>query len=191
MRIALLGGTGNLGMGLAVRFAQIGYEVIVGSRKFEKAQERAVKYNEVLKKLGGNSRVIGLQNEDAAKKADVSVFTIPWRHAFSTAERLKDLLTDKIVVSPLVPMERMGDFFIYAPPPEGSAAEKLAEILKKSRIVSAFHNIPAARFAKFDEKFELDVAVCGDDEEANKVVIGLINQIEGVRALDAGSLAVS
>ncbi|RLI75395.1 NADPH-dependent F420 reductase [Archaeoglobales archaeon] len=191
MKIALLGGTGNLGVGLAVRFAMLGHEVIVGSRKLEKAEKKVGEYNDIIKKLGGNNVIEGLQNEDAAKKADVSFFTIPWEHAFTTAKQLKDALANKIVVSPLVPMEKKDNFFIYTPPSEGSAAERLAKILKNSRIVSAFQNVSADKFARFDVEFEWDVAVCSDDEEAKKVVIELINQIEGLRALDAGPLIVS
>lgn len=191
MKIALLGGTGNLGVGLAVRFAMLGHDVIVGSRKLEKAEKKAEEYNEILSKMESKAKVIGLKNEDAARKSEISFFTIPWNHAFSTAEQLKDVLADKIVVSPLVPMEKKNGFFIYNPIPEGSAAEKLAGILKNSRVVSAFHNIPADKFADLDAKFDWDVAVCSDDEDAKKIVIDLINQIDGLRALDAGPLAAS
>lgn len=191
MRIALLGGTGQLGVGLAVRFAMLGHNVIVGSRKQEKAEEKAREYNEILTKLGSNSKIIGLENKHAAEKSEISFFTIPWKHAFTTAEQLKDALSGKIVVSPLVPMEKRDGFFIFTPPPEGSAAERLAGILKDSRVVSAFHNVSADKFARFDVKFEWDVAVCSDDEGAKRVVIGLINQIDGLRALDAGPLIVS
>ncbi|RLI81132.1 NADPH-dependent F420 reductase [Archaeoglobales archaeon] len=190
MKIALLGGTGHLGIGLAVRFAILGHDVIVGSRKLEKAKMKAEEYNDILESLGEKARVRGLANEDAAREADVSVFTIPWEHAFSTAEFLKVALKDKIVVSPLVPMEKRGKTFYYTKLPEGSAAEKLASILD-SKVVSAYQTIPAEKFARFDESFEWDVAVCGDDEEAKKIVIDLTNQIDGLRAFDAGPLAVS
>lgn len=190
MKIALLGGTGNLGIGLAVRFAILGHDVIVGSRKLEKAEMRADEYNKILKSLGEKPSIKGLANEDAAGEADVSVFTIPWEYAFSTAEALKPALKDKIVISPLVPMEKRGKTFLYSKLPEGSAAEKLASILD-SRVVSAYQTIPAEKFARFGESFEWDVAVCGDDEEAKKIVIDLTNQIEGLRAFDAGPLAVS
>ncbi len=191
MKIALLGGTGHLGIGLAIRFAILGHEVIVGSRKLEKAEMKAEEYNNILSNLGEKARVRGLANEDAAMEAEVCIFTIPWEHAFSTAEALKEVLRDKIVVSPLVPMERKGKIFYYTKLPEGSAAEKLASILNGSKVISAYHNIPAEKFARFDESFKWDVAVCGDDERAKKIVIELTNQIDGLRAFDAGPLAVS
>ena len=189
-KIALLGGTGHLGIGLAVRFAILGHEVIVGSRKLEKAKMKAEEYNSILESLGEKPTIKGLANEDAAKKAEVSIFTIPWEHAFSTAEFLKPALKDKIVVSPLVPMEKKGKTFYYTKLKEGSAAEKLASILD-SKVVSAYQTIPAEKFARFNESFEWDVAVCGDDEEAKQTVINLTNQIKGLRAFDAGPLAVS
>ena len=187
MRIALLGGTGNLGKGLALRLAKLGYEIIIGSRKLEKAKSKASEYlNEV-----GDAKIYGLENVYAAEKCDIAIFTIPWQHAFSTAETLRDILEDKIVVSPLVPMKRVNGVFIYVRPKEGSAAEKLASILTKSRVVAAYHSIPANRFAKVDERFEWDVPICGDDEEAKKTVIEITNKIEGLRALDAGPLSNS
>jgi hypothetical protein len=189
MKIALLGGTGHLGIGLAIRFALLGHEIIVGSRSTEKAKTKADEYNQILKTIG-EGKIVGYENEKAAEMADVSIFTIPWEYAFSTAESLKEVLVDKIVVSPLVPMEKVGKTFIYKRLPEGSAAEKLASILD-SRVVSAYHNIPAEKFANFNEKFEWDVAVCGDDESAKKKVMDLTNQIEGLKAWDAGPLAVS
>jgi hypothetical protein len=177
-------------VGLAVRFAILGHDVIVGSRRLEKALKKAEEYNQILESLGEKSKVRGLANKEAAKEAEVSIFTIPWNHAFSTAELLKEELKSKIVVSPLVPMEKIGDVFLYKKLPEGSAAEKLNSILE-SRVVSAYHNLPAERFATFEEKFSWDVAVCGDDEKAKKTVIELTNQIEGLNAYDAGPLAVS
>ncbi len=191
MKIAILGGTGHLGIGLSLRFAILGHKVIVGSRKLEKAEIKAEEYDEILEKAGYKPIIIGLDNENAAEEADISIFTIPWEHAFSTAEALKDVLSGKIVVSPLVPMKKVGKQFIYISLPEGSAAEKLASILKDSKVVSVYHNIPAEKFTDLNAKFDWDVAVCSDDEEAKKIVIDLTNQIEGLRALDAGSLAAS
>lgn len=102
MKIALLGGTGNLGEGLALRWGKLGYEIIVGSRKLEKAEKLASDY---LKKVGDAS-IIGMRNEDAAETCDVAVFTIPWEFAFDTAEMLKRQLAGKVVISPLVPMKK-------------------------------------------------------------------------------------
>lgn len=191
MKIALLGGTGHLGKGLALRLAPLGYEIIVGSRKLEKAEEKANEYLRELKSRNLSGTIYGLQNEDASKDCEVVVFTIPWEHAFTTAEALKELLAGKIVVSPLVPMKKVDKHFMYVKPEEGSAAEKLASILTRSRVVAAFHSIPADKFADLDAKFNWDIPICGDDDEAKKVVIDLTNKIDGLRALDAGPLSAS
>lgn len=186
MKIALLGGTGNLGKGLAIRLAPLGHEILVGSRKEDKAISKAYEYRRVV----GDVRIIGMRNEDAAKTCDIAFFTIPWEHAIETARMLRHTLRGKIVVSPLVPIKKSGDTFIYATS-DASAAETIATVLESSVVVSALHTIPAKRFANLNEKFEWDVPVCSDDEDAKKVVIDLISQIKGLRPLDAGPLSNS
>jgi len=186
MIIALLGGTGNLGKGLAIRFAIAGYDVVVGSRDSKKAEEKALEYSEVC-----GLKIKGLNNVDALKICDVAILTIPWKQVTDFIVQLKDLFKNKIVVSPVVPMERINGVFVYTPPPEGSMAEKIASILKDSSVVSAYHNIPAKRFAKIDEKVDFDVIVCGDDIEAKNIVIDITNDVDGLRALDGGELSNS
>ena len=186
IKIALLGGTGNLGKGLAMRLAIAGYEVTIGSRKPEKAKERAKNYSEE-----AGVQIKAASNSDAALESDIAIFAIPWEHAFDTAMSLKSELKNKIVVSPLVPMRKVNGFFTYLTLPEGSAAEKMAKMLPESVIISAFHSIPAVKFADLTAEFDWDVPVCGDDEEAKKKVINLINSINGLRGLDAGPLSMS
>lgn len=190
MKIALLGGTGDIGAGLAMRFAMLGHDVIVGSRKPDKAIEKCDEYTECVKGKKKECKFYGTDNISAAKEADVSILTIPWKYAFETAEKLKDALEGKIVVSPVVPMSKKDGCFMYTPPSNLSAAEEIANILKGSRVVGAFQNVPAAKFSNLDAEIDWDVAVCSDDEEAKKVVIGLIEQLKGLRPLDAGPLSV-
>lgn len=185
MRVALLGGTGNLGKGLALRLALLGYEVIVGSRREEKALTKADEYRRVV----GDLKIEGMKNEDAVKKCDIAVLTIPWEHAIETARMLRHSLRNKIVLSPLVPVEKANDGFVYSS--EKSAAEIVAEVIGSRRVVSALHTIPAARFANLNERFDWDVPVCSDDESAKKVVMDLISRIDGLRPLDAGPLSNS
>lgn len=186
MRIALLGGTGNLGKGLAMRFALLGHEILIGSRREEKANSKADEYR---REVGGGLNIKGMVNEDAAKNCEIAFLTIPWEHAIETARMLRHVLSGKIVVSPLVPMKRSGDIFVYAS--STSAAEMVASTLQESVVISALHTIPATRFANLRERFDWDVPVCGDDEEAKKLVMDLISQIDGLRALDAGPLSNS
>jgi len=190
MKIALLGGTGHIGAGLAFRLRLAGYDVIVGSRKLEKALRKAEEYNRIVEAKGGKANIEGMENSDAAKRADIAILTIPWDKAFVTAESLKNELRGKIVVSPVVPMQRENGRFVYTPPPEGSAAEKIASIVD-AKVVAAFNNIPAAKFADPDAEFQWDVAVCSDDVEAKKTVMGIVNSIKGLRALDAGPLSAA
>ncbi len=191
MRIAVLGGTGHIGMGISLRLAMAGHDVVVGSRLAEKAQQKAEEYTCILKERGFSSKVKGKDNSEASKIADLAILAIPFSHAYVTAESLKEDLAGKIVVSPLVPMEKKGKLFLYCPPPEGSAAEKIASILQNSRVVSAFQTAPAEKFANLDARIKWDIPVCGSDEEAKNTVIDVINSIDGLRGLDAGPLAVS
>lgn len=191
MRIALIGGTGDIGAGLALRLALLGHEVFVGSRKEDKAVEKCEEYNACVLNVKSDCKFIGMCNEDVAKEGEISILTIPWKYVFSTAEELKDQLKDKIVVSPIVPMSKESGCFKYSPPESGSAAEKLASVLYLSRVVSAFHTIPADKFFNLNADFQWDVPVCSDDEGAKLEVMDLIDQIDGLRPLDAGPLTVS
>ncbi len=188
MRIALIGGTGNIGEGLAFRLRLAGHDVLIGSRSGEKAKAKAEHFNALVERLGGKRGIEGMTNEKASLIADVCIITIPWKHAFETAENLKENLAGKIVVSPVIPMVVENGIFKYIQPEEGSAGLKFARILDKSRVVVAFNNIPAKRFANPDEVFSWDVAVCSDDEQAKRTVMDIVNSIEGLRAYDAGSL---
>lgn len=188
MKIAVLGGTGDLGIGLSLRFAMLGHEVIVGSRSEEKAKSKAEEYKKILATKGLKGNIIGATNAEASKICDIAIITVPWEQAFALAESLKSELAGKIVVSPLVPMKKEGKFFRYAEIPEGSAAEKVAGILKESKVVAAYNNIPADRFANLDAKFEWDVIVCGNDREAKETIIKLTKEIKGLNALDGGDL---
>lgn len=188
MKIALIGGTGNIGGGLAFRLRLAGFDVIIGSRSENKAKAKAEYFNSLVERLGGKGNIGGMINEEASRRADVCVITIPWQHAFQTAERLKNELAEKIVISPIVPMVVENGMFRYVPPEEGSAGLKLARTLGRSRIVVAFNNIPARRFANPEERFSWDVAVCSDDEQAKKAVMNIVSQIKGLKAFDAGGL---
>ncbi len=191
MKVAVLGGTGNIGVGLSLRLAIAGYDVIVGSRDENRAREKAKEYKKILEKLGYFAEIKYADNAKASQLCELAILAIPCDHVFSAIESLKSELDGKIVVSPAVPMRKEGRTFLYSPPPEGSAAEKIASILNGSYVVSAFQTIPAKKFADLNSEFSWDVPVCGDDERAKKEVIDLVNSIDGLRALDAGSLSSS
>jgi NADPH-dependent F420 reductase len=192
MKIAILGGTGEQGFGLALRFAK-NHEVIIGSRKKEKAEDAAEKVKSILKERGIDANVTGLENKDAAKEGDVVILSLPYEYTISTIKDLKDVLDGKIVVSIGVPLATTIGDKATRPllPPQGSVAEMVQEKLKNSKVVSAFQNVSSKALEDLDNPVECDVLVCGDDEEAKKVVMELAEEIEGVRAIDCGELEMS
>ena len=192
MKIAILGGTGDQGFGLALRLAK-NNKIIIGSRKKEKAEEAAKKAKEILKQRGIEADIIGLENKEAAKEGDVVILSIPYEYTLSTIKQLKEELKGKIVVSIGVPLATaIGDKptrLLF--PPDGSVAEMVQNVLKESKVVSAFQNVCHAVLEDLDNPVDCDILVCGNDEEAKKVVIDLANQIDGVRAIDCGNLEKS
>ncbi|AEF96764.1 NADPH-dependent F420 reductase [Methanotorris igneus] len=192
MKIAILGGTGEQGFGLALRFAK-NHEVIIGSRKKERAEDAAEKVKSILKERGIDANVRGLENKDAAKEGDIVILSLPYEYTLSTIKDLKEHLDGKIVVSIGVPLATaIGDKPTRPlPPPQGSVAEMVQEKLKNSKVVSAFQNVCCRALEDLDNPVDCDILVCGDDEEAKKVVMELAEEIEGVRAIDCGELEMS
>ncbi len=182
--IAVLGGTGNEGPGLALRWAIAGHTVIIGSRKEAKAQRIARELNE---KLGGD-RITGLENPDAARTCELAVLTVPYHAQNALLETLKDELRGKILINVTVAMNPPKITQAYIPP-EGSACEQAQEILGDDvTVVAAFQNVGAHNLEPLDHPVECDVLVCGDDADAKAVTIQLAEDI-GTRGIDAGPLA--
>jgi NADPH-dependent F420 reductase len=179
--IALLGGTGKEGPGLAMRWARVGYPIIIGSRQLEKAQNVALELNEKL----GISTILGLQNNEAARKADISVLTIKASAHQAAVTSLVDSLKGKILVDATARV----DFRDPKPPQPPSAARIAQEILGDDvRVVAAFQTVPAHALKKnLGGAIEADVMVCADDFEAAKAVIGLAGA-GGMQAYFAGGL---
>lgn len=192
MKISLLGGTGDIAEGLVLRWSKAGHEILIGSRKEEKAKGIAEEHIATLDKLGIKSNIQGLANADAAKNSEVIIISIPPEYAASTIEQISDSITDQIVVSPVVSMKKEGKTFLFNPPSQGSSAEEINEVLPKTaKLVSAYHNLPAKELSKVEEDLDYDVVICGDDEEAKKVVTKLTEDMPNLKVLDAGPLAVS
>jgi len=194
MKIALIGGTGDIGEGLALRWGlETTHEILIGSRARDKAEERARAYAQRLEDAGrkGKPAILGLANEDAAREGDVVVLCVEADHVVATVRSLREILReDQIVVSPAVSMVRRGKFFFYAPPPEGSLAAQIAGLLPENTpLVSALHTVPAHKLADLDTRLDQNVVVLGDDEAAKRTVMGLISEMAGLRPLDGGPLA--
>jgi len=181
--IAVLGGTGNEGEGLALRRANGGYDVIIGSRQQEKAETAAAELNET---LGGGS-IRGMANPDAAREAEIVVLTVPYSAHRPTLESVYDEVQGKILVDVTAPLQ---------PPvwtvtlPEGrSAAEEAQALLGENvRVVSAFQNVSHIHLRDLEHGVDCDVLVTGDDAEAKEEVITLVEAV-GTRGVDAGPLA--
>lgn len=185
--LGVLGGTGHEGSGLALRWANAGYSVTIGSRNADRAVEVARELNE-LRRTGVEIR--GADNQAAAERASVVVLTVPFSAQRATAEDVKDKLKGKILVdvtAPLVP-PAVGRVQL---PEGGSAAVLLQKALGDDvKVVSAFQNVSASHLRELDHAIDCDVLVCGDSEEAREVVCNMA-RAAGLRGLHAGVLANS
>lgn len=184
----MLGGTGDEGFGLALRWAKHGHEIIIGSRSLERAQTAA----QNSAKLTGSDSVSGLVNEDAASKADIVVVSVPFGGLVETLRTVKrSLRQGHIVVNLTVPLETTvggratRTLGVWA----GSAGELVSNLVPKGvRVVSAFNNVSAELLNDLSREVDCDVLVCGNDEDAKKLVFELIRALPGARAVDAGPL---
>jgi len=184
-KIAVIGGTGALGTGLARRWARAGYEVIIGSRTAPKAEDAAAE----LLTLVPDAKVSGTDNLAAASAADIAVITVPFAHQQPTLDAIRPGLTGKILVETTVPLVPPKVARVQLPE-EGSAAIRAQAILGEDvMVVSAFHNVAADLMAS-DAEMECDVLVAGDKLAAREVVIGLAEEA-GFKAFHAGPLANS
>ena len=192
MRISLLGGTGDIAEGLVLRWSKVGHEIYIGSRSEEKAQGIAGEYIEKLKSLGIEPKIHGMANADAARESEVIIISIPPEYAAATIEQVGESITKQIVVTPVVSMKKEGKTFLFNPPAQGSSALEIKEKLPETAsLVSAYHNLPAKELANIDEDLNYDVVICGDDDEAKKVITKLTEEMPNLRVLDAGALDVS
>ena len=189
MKIGIVGGTGDIGEGMAMRLSPC-FDVIVGSREKEKAEATCEFGIETLRKRGQKCSLTGVSNQDAVDNAEIVILAIPFRHLVGTLETLHGF-EGKIVISPVNPMEKR-DFFTFVPPEEGSAALLIKKLLPPTaRICTAFNTIAANRWKLLEAELDYSVPVCGDDAEAKKQVMEIVNRISKLHAYDAGPLAAS
>lgn len=182
--IAVLGGTGPQGRGLARRFAAAGLPVVIGSRSAERAQSTAA---ELAEATGGS--VTGAANADAAGLGDIVIVAVPWDGHKELLVELAPVLEGKIVVDCVNPMGFDGKGAFALPVEEGSAAQQAEALLPGSRVVAAFHHVSAVLLEDPSvESMDTDVMVLGDDREATDVVRELADKIPGMRGIFAGRL---
>jgi hypothetical protein len=184
IQIAVLGGTGKEGGGLAYRWAHAGYSMIIGSRDAEKARRAA---DEINKALGIDS-VRGLSNEKAASEADIIILSVPYSAHQSTLESVREWVAGKTLVDVTVPI--VPPHLTTVTLPAGRTAAQEAQILlgESVRVVSAFQNVSALHLKDLEHVASCDVLITGDSEEAKQEVIALAESA-GMRGIDAGPLA--
>jgi len=183
MKLAFVGGTGPEGLGIAMRMARAGHEVAIGSRSTERGEEGAAKVREAVP----SATASGGANADVVGDADVVFLTFPYSGQEATLEALGSSLDGKVVCNVVAPLEfQQGVGAVALNVPGNSALQESIAQLPNARVVSAFQNMSAEELQHLDHPIEADVLVCGRDAEAKAIVIGLANQIDGVRGVDAG-----
>jgi 8-hydroxy-5-deazaflavin:NADPH oxidoreductase len=183
MTIAVLGGTGKEGKGLAYRWAKAGYKVIIGSRTLEKAEAAAAELTEM---LGDEASIKGVDNLSAAQQADIAVLTVPYSAHKDTLLTVKDALQGKILVDVTVPLMPPKVTKVQMPP-AGSAAQESVEILGEGvQVVDAFQNISHEHLLAEGEP-PCDVLVTGTSKAARQEVLKLV-EAAGLTGWDAGPI---
>lgn len=181
--IAVIGGTGSLGGGLALRWAEAGHKIVIGSRSLEKARAAAAE----IRSSTGNNNVSGETNRAAAEAADIVVLTVPFAHHRDTLAEIAGAVQGKIVVDttvPLVPPKvarvQLSDEWPIARTTQQTLGENV-------RVISAFHNVAAAHLRDGIGADEGDVLVFGNNMDAREIVVGLTEAL-GLKAWHAGSI---
>lgn len=183
LTIAVLGGTGKEGKGLAYRWAKAGYRVLIGSRLSERAVTVA---SEIMQLLEGSSSVVGTTNQEAAKQAEIIVLTVPYAAHRATLESVRDELKGKLLIDVTVPIVRPKVTKVQMPP-AGSAAQEAKEIVGDDvQVVAAFQNI-SHELLLGEEEVECDVLVTGTSKDARAEAIRLV-EAAGLTGWDAGPI---
>ena len=186
--IAILGGTGPAGMGLALRWARAGETILIGSRDAQRAQDAAAK---IKQRTGAQANVSGMENSAACAAADILMLTVPFEGQAALLKQLKPAISPgSILIDATVPLaagvggrasRTLGVW-------QGSAAQQAAELVPKEvSVVAAFHNV-SAELLNGDAPLDCDVIVCSDDADAAQLTRELASKIPGVRAIDGGKL---
>jgi 8-hydroxy-5-deazaflavin:NADPH oxidoreductase len=201
-RIAIIGGTGDQGKGLALRWARAGFEIIIGSRDQQRARTASAEMRAALAASGSGGsggadsvKLEGEANADAAAKASIIVLTIPFAAHISTLKEIREKIQPgALIVDVTVPLEpAVGGkptrvLGVWA----GSAAEQCQELAPEgAKVVSAFQNAGAEALARLDRDVECDIIVCGDDKDSKRRLRPLVEAISGCRYIDGGPLANS
>ncbi|GBD31004.1 hypothetical protein HRbin32_02121 [bacterium HR32] len=180
-QVAIVGGTGQEGFGLGLRWARAGLGVVLGSRVRERAEEAVQRARQL-----GPGNVLGATNREAAEAGEVVVLAIPFDAHEEILAGLREVVRGKVVVDTTVPLRRLNPPELLVPP-EGSSALRVQSLLPEARVVAAFHTVSAHKLRRLDRELEEDTLVCGDDPLAKERVADLAKAL-GLRAVDGGGL---
>lgn len=182
MRIAIVGGTGKEGGGLAIRWARAGHTIVIGSREADKARARAAEL-----KAAGHGSIDGADNVAAARDAEVVILTVPYAAHGDTVRAIQPVMDGKVLVDVTVPLRPPKVSRVQLPPGRAAALEAQALLGPTTPVAAALHHVSHAHLADPDAAIRCDVLVVADDERARSVALGLVRDL-GLRGLDAGPL---
>jgi hypothetical protein len=182
MNVAILGGTGKEGAGLAARWAQAGHAIIIGSRDAARAQSKAAE----LRQITGRREISGESNAEAARRGAVVVIALPADGLANTLPEVREGCRGKVVISTVVPLT-FGGGRLFTPPPVGSSAEEAQALLPGATVVAAFHHIAAHELSATEHAIECDLLLCGGDAAAKQAVVDLATSMR-LRSVDVGPL---
>ncbi len=188
-RIAFLGGTGEEGLGLALRFALAGQDVIIGSRQNDRARDAAASLRTTLRAAGSSASVEGEDNRSAIGDADIIVFTFPFKAVESLVTEMHDGLDGKIILDVVNPLVLRAGVFHSIPVAQGSAGQLIQHLLPNAKVVSGFKNLSAKELIDPHHALQGDVLMCGDHPDATAFFVDLVGRIPSLRAVDCGTLA--
>jgi NADPH-dependent F420 reductase len=182
MNIAILGGTGKEGGGLAARWALAGHSIIIGSRDPERAKTKAAELRDATQKMP----IMGESNAEAARLGTVIVIALPAQGLPTTLPEVREGCRGKVVVSTVVPLT-FGGPRLFTPPAAGSSAEEAQALLPDAKMVAAFHHIAAHELSETEHAIECDLLMCG--EASAKETVGELARSVGLRPIDVGPLS--
>ena len=182
MRIAVVGGTGKEGRGMALRWARAGHSVFIGSRDAERAREAATELS-----AQAGSAIQGGENTEAVAASELVVLSVPYSAHASTLSALKSALAGRVLIDITVPLQPPKVTSVNLPAGQAAALEAQAILGSETPVVAALHHVSAVHLRDLDHAIECDVLACSDDKPALERALALIRDL-GVRAVDAGPL---
>jgi 8-hydroxy-5-deazaflavin:NADPH oxidoreductase len=196
MKIGIIGGTGGMGEGFALRWC-LKHDIFIGSRDATRANEAAKQYMISAREAYGNNmngNITGEENVLLSEFCDLVILSIPYESTESTCAGISRISPNCIIVTPIVPMRREDKGFTYLPLEEGvkSAAELVSDYIRpRGRIISAFHTISEVKLKDVKQKLAVDTFICGDDQNNISMINSLIAEINGLRPIYLGPLSMS